>query len=100
MRVLPPQSTLAMGGWGRGADRSHATTWWPRPGSRLSAEAAGAQEQEGETGMPRRMITLLGLRLTSSFISVTAAGQDPVYTVPQVLAGLARDPRAWSGRAT
>ena len=49
--------------------------------------------------MPRRMIALLGLVLASGLIMVTTAGQDRVYTVPQVLAELARDPQAWSGRA-
>ena len=49
--------------------------------------------------MPPRMIALLGLVLVSGLITATAAGRDRVYTVPQVLAGLARDPQAWSGRA-
>jgi len=49
--------------------------------------------------MPRRMIALLGLMLASRLITVTAAGPERVYTVPQVLAGLARDPQAWSGHA-
>src|SRR5947209_17462726 len=48
--------------------------------------------------MPRRMIALLGLVLASGFITATVATRDRVYTVPQVLAGLARHPRAWSGR--
>ena len=48
--------------------------------------------------MPRRMIALLGLVLATGLITVTAGRQDRVYTVPQVLAGLARDPQAWSGR--
>ena len=49
--------------------------------------------------MPRRMIALLGLVLATGLITATAAGQNRVYTVPQVLAGLARDPQHWSGRA-
>ena len=49
--------------------------------------------------MPRRMIALVGLVLATGLIMVTAGRQDRVYTVPQVLAGLARDPQAWSGRA-
>jgi hypothetical protein len=44
------------------------------------------------------MIALLGLVLASGLIMVTTAGQGRVYTVPQVLAGLARDPQAWNGR--
>ena len=48
--------------------------------------------------MPRRMIALVGLVLATGLITVTAGRQDRVYTVPQVLAGLARDPQAWSGR--
>ena len=34
----------------------------------------------------------------SGLITATVATRDRVYTVPQVLAGLARDPQAWSGR--
>ena len=49
--------------------------------------------------MPPRMIALLGLVLVSGLITATAAGRDRVYTVPQVLAGLARDAQDWSGRA-
>ena len=49
--------------------------------------------------MPPRLIALLGLVLATGLITATAAGRDRVYTVPQVLAGLARDPQAWSGRA-
>src|SRR2546421_9270161 len=36
--------------------------------------------------------------LASGLITATVATRDRVYTVPQVLAGLARDPQAWSGR--
>src|SRR5438105_1557245 len=107
MLALPSGGTLDLG-LGRGGDCSQAAynyprpntvpyLWLPRPGSPLSAAATSARE--GETGMPRRMIALLGLVLATGLITATAAGQDRVYTVPQVLAGLARDPQHWSGRA-
>src|SRR2546428_6364255 len=107
MLALPSGGTLDLG-LGRGGDWSQAAynyprpstvpyVWWPRPGSPLSAAATSARE--GETGMPRRMIALLGLVLASGLITVTVAGQDRVYTVPQVLAGLTRDPQACSGHA-
>lgn len=48
--------------------------------------------------MPRRMIALLGLLLVTGLVTASVATQEPVYTVPQVLAGLARNPHAWSGR--
>lgn len=48
--------------------------------------------------MHRRVIALLSLLLATGFITATETTQGRVYTVPQVLAGLARNPRAWSGR--
>jgi hypothetical protein len=48
--------------------------------------------------MLRRMSALLGLLLATGLITANAATRERVYTVPQVLAGLGRNPQAWSGR--
>lgn len=48
--------------------------------------------------MRRGKLAVLGLLLAGGLAAAVGATQDPVYTIPQVLAGLSRDPAAWSGR--
>lgn len=48
--------------------------------------------------MRRGMLTLCGLLSCIVLLAVASARRDPVYTVPQVLAGLNNDPTAWVGR--
>lgn len=48
--------------------------------------------------MCKPMLTLCGLLSCIILLAVVSARPDPIYTVPQVLAGLNSNPAAWIGR--
>jgi hypothetical protein len=48
--------------------------------------------------MAKVKLTAMGLLVTLGLVSLLPALQTRVYSVPEVLAGLARDPASWSGR--
>lgn len=51
-----------------------------------------------ETGVRTRVLAVVGVLLTGGLTMPYVVRQDRVYTVPQVVGGLAHDPQAWVGR--